>query len=119
MDLSSDHIVVRPKKKGTEDHYYKLTKFMRSNQSNCYNQKPIVFKGTRVTKGQVIADLEGLADRCIAFSDDGHGVQDAGMMREAMSRAAALNKMIVAHCEVNDLLNGGYIHDGIIHGRLK
>lgn len=72
-------------------------------------------------KGQVIADLEGLADKCIAFSDDGHGVQDAGMMREAMSRAAALNKMIVAHCEVNELLHGGYIHDGTyakFHGHL-
>lgn len=63
-------------------------------------------------KGQVIADLEGLSDKCIAFSDDGHGVQDAGMMREAMQRAHALGKMIVAHCEVNELLNGGYIHDG-------
>lgn len=63
-------------------------------------------------KGQVIADLEGLADKCIAFSDDGHGVQDEGLMREAMERAKALNKMIVAHCEVNDLLGGGYIHDG-------
>ncbi len=35
---------------------YNLTKFSRSNQSNCYNQKPIVFKGNRVTKGEVIAD---------------------------------------------------------------
>ena len=72
-------------------------------------------------KGQVIADLEGLADKCIAFSDDGPGVQDAGMMREAMSRAAALGKMIVAHCEVNELLHGGYIHDGVyakFHGHL-
>ena len=35
---------------------YKLTKFQRSNQSNCYNQRPIVFKGDRVEKGEVIAD---------------------------------------------------------------
>ncbi len=35
---------------------YKLTKFLRSNQSNCYNQRPIVVKGERVEKGQVIAD---------------------------------------------------------------
>ena len=35
---------------------YKLTKFQRSNQSNCYNQRPIVFKGNRVEKGEVIAD---------------------------------------------------------------
>ena len=35
---------------------YKLTKFLRSNQSNCYNQRPIVFKGDRVEAGEVIAD---------------------------------------------------------------
>ena len=63
-------------------------------------------------KGEQLADLEGMAKDCIAFSDDGRGVQDAGMMREAMQRAKALGKMIVAHCEVNDLLFGGYIHDG-------
>ena len=40
---------------GTKDVYY-LTKFMRSNQSNCYNQKPIVFKGDHVEAGEVIAD---------------------------------------------------------------
>ena len=62
--------------------------------------------------GRELADLEGMADKVIAFSDDGRGVQDDGMMREAMQRAKALGKMIVAHCEVNDLLFGGYIHDG-------
>ena len=62
--------------------------------------------------GREIADLEGMADSVIAFSDDGKGVQSAEMMREAMERAKALGKMIVAHCEVNDLLFGGYIHDG-------
>ncbi len=63
-------------------------------------------------RGEKIADLEGMADNVIAFSDDGRGVQDEGMMREAMQRSKALGKMIVAHCEVNDLLHGGYIHDG-------
>ena len=62
--------------------------------------------------GKEMADLEGLASRVIAFSDDGHGVQDRGMMREAMQRAKALGKLIVAHCEDNSLLRGGYIHDG-------
>ena len=62
--------------------------------------------------GRELADLEGMAKNVIAFSDDGKGVQDDGMMREAMQRAKALGKMIVAHCEVNDLLRGGYIHDG-------
>ena len=63
-------------------------------------------------QGKTLADLEGLAPLAIAFSDDGRGVQDAAMMREAMERARELGKMIVAHCEVNDLLHGGYIHDG-------
>ncbi len=63
-------------------------------------------------KGEKLADLEGLADGVTAFSDDGHGVQSDDMMREAMLRAKALGKMIVAHCEVNSLLHGGYIHDG-------
>ncbi len=63
-------------------------------------------------KGEKIADLEGMAKNVIAFSDDGRGVQDDSMMREAMQRAKALGKIIVAHCEVNELLFGGYIHDG-------
>lgn len=63
-------------------------------------------------KGEVIADLEGMAEDAIAFSDDGRGVQSDRMMEEAMIRARQLGKMIVAHCEVNDLLHGGYIHDG-------
>ena len=63
-------------------------------------------------KGEVLSDMEAMAERAIAFSDDGRGVQDDEMMREAMKRAKALGKMIVAHCEVNDLLRGGYIHDG-------
>ena len=63
--------------------------------------------------GKELADLEGMAPHVIAFSDDGHGVQDDGMMREAMERAKALGKLIVAHCEDNALLRGGYIHDGM------
>ncbi len=63
-------------------------------------------------KGELLSDMEGMAENCIAFSDDGRGVQSDDMMREAMIRAKALGKMIVAHCEVNSLLRGGYIHDG-------
>ena len=63
-------------------------------------------------KGEELADLEDMAEDAIAFSDDGKGVQDEDMMRQAMLRAKALGKMIVAHCEVNSLLKGGYIHDG-------
>ena len=63
-------------------------------------------------KGEVLADLEGMAENVIGFSDDGRGVQSDEMMRQAMLRAKKLSKMIVAHCEVNELLRGGYIHDG-------
>ena len=63
-------------------------------------------------KGEQMADLEGMAPNVIGFSDDGRGVQSDEMMRQAMERAKKLDKMIVAHCEVNELLRGGYIHDG-------
>ena len=63
-------------------------------------------------KGETLADLAGMAPNVVGFSDDGRGVQSDDMMREAMRTAKALDKMIVAHCEVNDLLRGGYIHDG-------
>ena len=63
-------------------------------------------------KGEKLADLAGMAPDVIAFSDDGKGVQADAMMNDAMVKAKALGKMIVAHCEVNDLLHGGYIHDG-------
>ncbi len=62
--------------------------------------------------GREISDLEEMANGVIAFSDDGRGVQNGEMMKEAMLRAKVLNKPIVAHCEVNELLKGGYIHDG-------
>ena len=63
-------------------------------------------------RGEELSDLEGMADDVIAFSDDGRGVQSEALMLEAMKRAKALGKIIVAHCEDNSLLHGGYIHDG-------
>ena len=62
--------------------------------------------------GEELVPMEALADRVIAFSDDGKGIQSRDRMREAMLRAGKLNKLIVAHCEDNSLLRGGYIHDG-------
>ena len=62
--------------------------------------------------GQTLSDMEDMAEDVAGFSDDGRGVQNEEMMREAMLRAKALGKMIVAHCEDNSLLHGGYIHDG-------
>ena len=62
--------------------------------------------------GREFSDMEAIAPYVIGFSDDGRGVQDGGMMREAMERAKAMGKIIAAHCEDNTLLRGGYIHDG-------
>ncbi len=63
-------------------------------------------------KGERLADMEAISDKVCAFSDDGRGVQNDGMMREAMTAAKRLGKIIAAHCEDNSLLFGGYIHDG-------
>ncbi len=63
-------------------------------------------------KGETLSSMETLAKNAIAFSDDGRGVQSDALMEAAMKKAKTLGKMIVAHCEVNDLLQGGYIHKG-------
>ena len=63
-------------------------------------------------RGEQLADLAGMAPYCVAFSDDGRGVQSESLMRQAMEEAKRLGRMIVAHCEDNSLLRGGYIHDG-------
>lgn len=60
-----------------------------------------------------LVDFASLAPEVVGFSDDGRGVQSAALMEEAMRRAAAVGRPIVAHCEVDDLLRGGYIHDGV------
>ncbi|MBR6812766.1 MAG: dihydroorotase [Oscillospiraceae bacterium] len=63
-------------------------------------------------KGEKLAHMEAMAPYVCAFSDDGKGVQDSGLMLEAMQEAKRLGKMIVAHCEDESLLFGGYIHKG-------
>lgn len=63
-------------------------------------------------KGEKLSDFDALSPLCIAFSDDGRGVQSEDMMRAAMIKAKSMGKIIAAHCEDNSLLNGGYIHDG-------
>ena len=67
---------------------------------------------TKNQQGGELSDFEDLAPYAIAFSDDGKGVQSREMMKSAMLKAKALNKIIVAHCEDNSLLDGGYIHKG-------
>lgn len=63
--------------------------------------------------GKELSDMQGMRDGVVAFSDDGRGVQSDDVMLKAMQTAKKLDKIIVAHCEDNSLLNGGYIHDGV------
>lgn len=63
-------------------------------------------------KGREVVDVAALKDSCVAFSDDGSGVQDDAVMEEAMKRIAEQGCILAAHCEDNSLLHGGYIHDG-------
>lgn len=68
---------------------------------------------TRKQDGRsALSDMEAMSPYVCAFSDDGKGVQTGDLMEEAMVRAKALGKLIVAHCEDESLLTGGYIHDG-------
>lgn len=75
-----------------------------------------VFPFASITKGRKgrgeCVDFSALKDKVIGFSDDGTGVQDESLMREAMEKCTAEGCIISAHCEVNELLHGGYIHDG-------
>ena len=67
---------------------------------------------TKDRKGLELVDFRALKDSCVAFSDDGSGVQGEAMMRSAMEAAAREDVIIAAHCEDDSLLRGGYIHDG-------
>lgn len=63
-------------------------------------------------RGEELSDMADMAKSVCAFSDDGKGVQSEERMRSAMLEAKRLGRIVAAHCEVNSLLNGGYIHDG-------
>lgn len=67
---------------------------------------------TRKRMGKELVDYQALAPWVAGFSDDGTGVQDDAVMLEAMKGIAPTGKILAAHCEVEALLNRGYIHDG-------
>lgn len=75
-----------------------------------------VFPYAAITRGQKgrgeLVDFEALAGKVCGFSDDGRGVQEEETMREAMRRVRLARSRIAAHCEADELLKGGYIHDG-------
>ncbi len=87
--------LIRIKADDGENMEYKLSKFMRSNQSNCYNQKPIVFKGDRVAAGQVIADGPSTANGELGLGKnpligfmtwEGYNYEDAVLLSERLVR---------------------------------
>ena len=87
----SNRIVVREEDGNRRE--YILTKFARSNQSNCYNQRPIVFKGQKVAKGEVIADGPSTSNGELALGKnpligfmtwEGYNYEDAGLLSERL-----------------------------------
>ena len=85
-------IIIRYDEDGAKENY-KLTKFARSNQSNCYNQKPIVYKGEHVEEGQVIADGPSIANGELALGKnpligfmtwEGYNYEDAVLLSERL-----------------------------------
>jgi len=63
-------------------------------------------------KGEKLSDINGLSPLAVGFSDDGRGVQSDSMIEEAMNLVKKNGQIISAHCEVNELLFGGYIREG-------
>ncbi len=77
----------------------------------CVHVKPYACI-TQGQQGNKLVDFHTLAPLVAGFSDDGRGVQSESLMRSAMEQVKAAGSLIAAHCEQNDLLHGGYIHDG-------
>ena len=90
-----------------------LTEQMKIIQRDTYTG---VYPFASITIGQKgggeLVNFQELAEYVRGFSDDGRGIQDEELMREAMKQIAAVDRVMVAHCEVESLLNGGYIHAG-------
>ncbi|ETP72494.1 DNA-directed RNA polymerase, beta subunit [Lachnospiraceae bacterium JC7] len=109
---ASNKIVIRRDSDGTRDEY-KLTKFMRSNQSNCYNQKPIVFAGDHVKAGDVIADGPSTCQGEIALGKnpligfmtwEGYNYEDAVLLSEKLVQNDVYTSIHIEEyeCEARD-----------------
>lgn len=92
VDYSTSKVIIIKNDDGTKDEYH-LTKFARSNQSNCYNQRPIVYKGDHVQKGEVIADGPSTSNGEIALGKnpligfmtwEGYNYEDAVLLSERL-----------------------------------
>lgn len=74
---------------------------------------------TKGSEGQELAEIGNMFDEgAVAFSDDGHGVQSAGMMRTCMEYVSQFNRVVAAHCEIESLSAGGVINEGKASTRL-
>ena len=78
----------------------------------CINVHPYASITVGQKGGGELVDFGSMAGLVAGFSDDGRGVQSEQLMREAMKRCREAGSVIVAHCEVDSLLRGGYIHEG-------
>lgn len=106
------HVCSMPNLKPVPDSFEGLEPQLKAIENSA---KVNVYPYGTITEGQrgiKLSDFDGLLNRVIAFSDDGVGVQNEDLMRQAMLEAKKRKKMIVAHCEDNVLRAGGYIHDG-------
>ena len=74
---------------------------------------------TKGLKGEVIAEMgDMVAHGCVAFSDDGRGVQDAGMMRRCMDYGKMFDKVFMSHCQDESLVGDGQVNEGVASTRL-
>ena len=74
---------------------------------------------TRGLKGESLAEMGDMARQgAVAFTDDGRGVQDNGLARLAMEYAKQFDVPVLSHCQVEDLVGGGVVHEGVVSTRL-
>ncbi len=74
---------------------------------------------TKNLAGEVLSDMgDMVAHGAVAFTDDGHGVQGAGMMRRVMDYASQFGRVVMSHCQDNDLVGDGQVNEGVASTRL-
>ena len=74
---------------------------------------------TKGLKGEVISEMGNMVEHgCVAFTDDGHGIQGAGMLRRAMDYGQMFGKVFMSHCQDDDLVGDGQINEGVVSTRL-
>ena len=111
MSVGADEIII--KEKGGHIETYKLTKFLRSNQSTCINQRPIVNCGEKVKKGDIIADGPSTADGEIALGKniligfmtwEGYNYEDAILINERLVKEDVFTSIHIEEyeCEARD-----------------